>query len=57
MSIGYQILFEYIIPTTAQIMHGDAAPLVNGISVPDGMFRINDILLLQRKVFGLVFSP
>lgn len=54
---GYRILNGDITPTGAQIMHGDAAPLVNGTSVPDGVIMTNDLLLLQRKLFGLVFFP
>ena len=54
---GYQILFGAVTPTAEQITHGDSAPLVNGTSVPDGTIKINDLLLLQRKLFGLVFFP
>jgi hypothetical protein len=33
--------------------HGDVAPLVNGVPVPDGVIDIGDVLLILRKVAKL----
>lgn len=36
------------------MLHGDVAPLNAGIPDPDGVFNAADLLLIQRKIFGLV---
>ena len=43
-----------IIPTAADISHGDVAPLVNGIPQPDGSIDIGDVVVILRKAVGLV---
>ena len=42
-------------PATAQALaHGDVAPLVNGVSRPDGVIDSGDVLVILRKIVGLV---
>jgi hypothetical protein len=36
------------------LLHGDLAPLVNGIPAPDGILDIGDALVLLRRVAGLL---
>jgi hypothetical protein len=35
------------------LLYGDVAPLVNGVSVPDGRIDLDDLLLIMRKTVGL----
>jgi hypothetical protein len=42
-------------PTTPQLLgHGDVAPLVDGVSQPDGRIDVGDVLVLLRRIVGLV---
>ena len=42
-------------PTSDQALaHGDVAPLVNGVPQPDGVIDSGDVLLILRKIVGLV---
>ncbi|RII29942.1 MAG: hypothetical protein CXR30_09090 [Geobacter sp.] len=43
-----------VTPTTAELLHGDVAPLVNGVPVPDGVIDIRDALVILRASVGLV---
>ena len=52
--LSTRILMEQFTPTQDQIYHGDVAPLVNGIPVPDGLFSLGDALVIQQKALGLV---
>ena len=36
------------------LTHGDVAPLVNGVPQPDGKIDAGDVLLILRKIVGLV---
>jgi cytochrome c peroxidase len=36
------------------MMHGDVAPLVNGVPAPDGVIDVSDALLILKKVVNLV---
>jgi hypothetical protein len=36
------------------LAHGDLAPLVNGIPQPDGVVDVGDVLVLLRRIVGLV---
>jgi hypothetical protein len=36
-----------------QLDRRDAAPLVDGIPMPDGLFDLGDLLMIQRKALGL----
>lgn len=40
--------------TPEALLHGDVAPLVQGAPQPDGRIDIGDILVLLRKIVGLV---
>jgi len=40
--------------TAGALAHGDVAPLVNGVPQPDGRIDVGDLLVLLRKVVGLV---
>ncbi len=41
------------IPTATDISHGDVAPLVNGVSQPDGAINLGDTIVILRRVVGL----
>lgn len=44
-----------LIPVTPMdLLHGDVAPLVNGVPAPDNTINIADALMILRKVAGLV---
>ncbi len=40
--------------TPEQLQHADVAPLVNGIPKPDGKITTGDLVVILRKVLGLV---
>lgn len=52
--LATQIALGLKTPTANEMLHGDVAPLNTGVPDPDGMFNAADLLLIQRKVFGLV---
>ena len=35
-------------PDSAQLLRGDVAPIVNNVSLPDGLFNAGDLLIIQR---------
>jgi hypothetical protein len=41
-------------PSADETLHGDVAPLVNGVPAPDGKIDIGDVVLVLRKAVGLV---
>jgi hypothetical protein len=41
------------IPTATEILHGDVAPLVNGVPQPDGVINLGDTIVILRRVVGL----
>jgi hypothetical protein len=41
-------------PPAADMLHGDVAPLVNGVPAPDGVINSTDALLILKKAVGLV---
>ena len=49
-----QIALKLDTPDEAEMFHGNVAPLVAGIPVPDGVFNAADLMLIKRKIFGLV---
>jgi hypothetical protein len=49
-----QIAAGLITPTAQDLVHGDVAPIVNGISKPDGVIDILDALVILRATLGLV---
>jgi len=40
-------------PSATDMIHGDIAPLVNGLTTQNGTIDIADALLILRKVVGL----
>ncbi|MFA7403031.1 MAG: choice-of-anchor Q domain-containing protein [Pelobacteraceae bacterium] len=40
-------------PTPEELMLGDVAPLVNGVSQPDGEINLGDTIVILRRVVGL----
>lgn len=52
--IGRQILLNMVIPTADQLVHGDVAPLINGLPVSNGLFNLGDFLVIQRKATGII---
>lgn len=52
--LATQIALGLKTPTADEILRGDVAPLAAGVPAPDGAFDAADLLLIQRKVFGLV---
>jgi large repetitive protein len=40
--------------TPEALAHADVAPLVNGVPHPDGKIDVGDVLIILRKVVGLV---
>ena len=40
-------------PTEAQILHGNVAPLIDGIPQPDGVINLGDTIVILRRVVGL----
>lgn len=43
-----------VTPATGELLHGDVAPLVNGVPAPDGVIDIRDALVILRASVGLV---
>ena len=41
------------IPTAAEQLHCDVAPLVNGVPQPDGKINLGDVIVILRRVIGL----
>jgi hypothetical protein len=41
-------------PSVEDRLHGDVAPLVNGVPAPDGKIDMTDALLILKKVVGLL---
>lgn len=52
--LATQITLGLKTPTTNEMLRGDVAPLIDGVPVPDAAFDSADLLLIQRKVFGLI---
>jgi hypothetical protein len=52
--LAQKIVTGQLTPTQDQLDHGDVAPLVDGAPVPDGLFDLGDLLVIQRKALGLV---
>jgi hypothetical protein len=40
-------------PSANDILHGDVAPLVNGVPQPDGLINLGDTIVTLRRVVGL----
>jgi hypothetical protein len=40
--------------SAADLVHGDVAPLVNGVPAPNGVIDVTDALVILRKVVGVI---
>lgn len=52
--VAEQIALGLIVPTPSQLAHGDVAPLFSGVPAPDGKIDAADLVVIERKAFGLV---
>ena len=52
--LATQISLGLKTPTADEMLHGDVAPLVTGVPAPDGEINAADLILIQRKILGLV---
>lgn len=52
--LANQIIINAKPPSAVQFYALDVAPLINGLPNPDGNINTADLLLLQRKILGLV---
>jgi hypothetical protein len=52
--LGYKILNNQITPTPYQFVHGNVAPLSAGVPSPDSQITAGDLLVIQRKVLGII---
>jgi hypothetical protein len=52
--LGYRVLAGDLSLTEEQRLHGDVAPLVNGVPAPNGQFDPGDLLVSQQKALGLI---
>lgn len=55
--LGLQVLQGQQQLDTVQLSHGDVAPISGGLTVPDGVFNLGDLLLIQRALLGAVVLP
>lgn len=49
-----RIILEKEQYTAEQLQHADVAPLVNGVPRPDGKLNAGDLVVLTRKVLGII---
>jgi hypothetical protein len=52
--LANRILTNLITPTPYQFVHGNVAPLVAGVPSPDSQITAGDLLVIQRKVQGII---
>jgi hypothetical protein len=52
--LAQRALLGQITLTTDQLLHADVAPLLSGIPDPDGFYNLGDVLVIERKVLGLI---
>ena len=52
--LGKQVLSGSSTLPPLQFKHGDVAPLIGGIPVPDDFFTPGDLLVIQRKALGQI---
>jgi len=52
--LGIQAALGNRLLSTEEFGHGDVAPLVSNVPTPNGDFGLPDVLLIMRKVMGLV---
>ena len=52
--LAQRIVTGDYIPTAAEFVRGDVAPLSGGVPFPNGELNAGDVLLIQRKALGLI---
>jgi hypothetical protein len=50
-SLNFAMKVETPLPN--DLLHGDVAPLVNGVPQPDGVINLGDTIVILRRVVGL----
>ena len=55
--LGLQVLQGQVQLTAEQLSHGDVAPIIGGVSVPNGVFNPGDLILIQRAILGDLTLP
>lgn len=48
--LAERIILGELMPTQDQLRRGDVAPVVNGVSVPNGVFDLGDLIVIRWKV-------
>jgi hypothetical protein len=51
--LALQIVAGIVTPTPSERLSMDVAPIISGISAPDDILDMGDVLLILRKVLGL----
>jgi hypothetical protein len=54
LMLATQIALGLKTPTADEMLHGDVAPLIASLPVPDNNINAADLVVIQRKVFGLI---
>jgi YVTN family beta-propeller protein len=54
LMLATQIVLGLKTPTADEMLHGDVAPLIAGLPTPDGEINAADLVVIQRKFFGLI---
>ena len=52
--LATRIVTGLLTPNPQQVLRGDIFPVGGGIPVPDGNITLSDLILIQRKVLGLI---
>jgi subtilase family serine protease len=52
--VAEQIAFGTAAASTDELARGDVGPLSNDVPAPDGRIDIRDVLIIERKVLGLI---
>ncbi|MCK5359246.1 MAG: hypothetical protein KAJ95_01395 [Gammaproteobacteria bacterium] len=53
LMIGQQTLLGLYTLSPSELQRADVAPVIGGLSMPDGQFTVGDLLLIQQKALGL----
>ncbi|MCK5480137.1 MAG: dockerin type I repeat-containing protein, partial [Gammaproteobacteria bacterium] len=51
--LATRIVLGTLTPTTNQLLRGDTAPVVGGVSAPDGVINTGDLVVIQGKALEL----
>lgn len=50
--LATRIVLGRLTPSTNQLLRGDAAPVVGGVAVPDGVINAGDLVVIQRDALS-----